>query len=315
MKKITTLSAILAANAIVAQPPTGEYHMTFDTGSDITIDSIYGAPGWQTGAPVKTVFDSAFSAPNALVTDTLLPYLAGGTSYAEFHIPVNFYGELVMLEFIHRMDVDSGEAYGWLEYFDAFISQDWKIVKRYDVLPGGDIMYPAGDLGFGGTGGWETDSGLVFSHHSPLWDTAQIGFMCYGVFQPNEQYRGGGPDSMRFRFAFLGNTNTSGRDGWLVDNVYLSSWGCPGAIHESWVGSLEIFPNPSDHELVITGDGLDGQRVELQVIRGDGAFIPSKLRRGKGRIELDVSALPQGLYLLKLSSGDQLVTHRVVVQR
>src|ERR1035437_6194456 len=91
-------------------------NITFDDSSYrsyIFIDTVdYHHNIWQVGKPHKTVFDTTYSVPNALVTDTLLPYRANDTSVLILKVPK--YSDVIgsmpfiyELTFWYQLDLDS----------------------------------------------------------------------------------------------------------------------------------------------------------------------------------------------------------------
>ena len=302
MRRYTTaFSFLLVGMLCQAQVTPITWHISFDPGADRTLDSLSGC--WQVGTPDQTEFDSAWSAPNALVTDTLLPYPAGGISYATFSVPVHYFGEEVELGFNHRLQIDPGEAYGWFEYFDAGFTQTWVKADPWAGWYGGWIEW-SGD-------GIDTDSGLVFTGTNNGWGQVYLSWRCMAVVQgPNE--RASYPDSMLFRFAFQGLANTNGRDGWMIDDLVVTNNGCSGGIHEDGLATLAAHPNPATDRLVLerTGNGA----VQLDLYRADGALLRREHMTGERHV-LDLRGLPEGSYLLRAEGGGAQVTRRVMVVR
>jgi len=97
--------------------------VTFDSSSDSLAEFLtYPDSLWQIGAPNKHAFDSAYSAPFVLITDTVNPYSTNvDTSYAELVIPYlrDMTGWLpeganVTVSFRYRSDMNPTEARGWV---------------------------------------------------------------------------------------------------------------------------------------------------------------------------------------------------------
>ncbi len=301
MPRYALATLVLAASTTVyAQVPI-TWTINFDPGADRTLDSLSGC--WQVGAPDKTAFDSAYSTPSALVTDTVLPYPVGGISYAGFSVPVNFFGEEVELSFTHRLQIDSGEAYGWIEWYDAMLSGTW-------------VKADPGQWWFSGLVEWtgdgiDTDSALVFTGTNNGWGQVQLSWRCIGVLQgPNE--RASYPDSMLFRFAFQALANTNGRDGWMIDDLVVTNNGCSGGIEEGGLAALSAYPNPATDHLVLerTGNGT----VVLDLYRADGALVRRERMIGERHV-LDLGDLPEGPYLLRADGSGAQATRRVMVVR
>ena len=118
MKNLFTLLFWVITTCSQAQWATmGHDSITFDRGdvyysSLIYIDTVnYHHNIWQIGTPTKTIFNSVYSMPRAIVTDTLNPYLANDTSVFIVKIPgrrfptpfpVNDVG------FYYKLHIDSG---------------------------------------------------------------------------------------------------------------------------------------------------------------------------------------------------------------
>lgn len=300
------LIAVLWPVLVQAQVPVS-YDLTFDPGADIVLDSIYPAnSGWQVGTPNKTVLDSACSAPNALVTDTISPYTTGTLSYAQFHIPVNGFGEGIELSFDHRMDVETAEAFGWVEYYDPY-AHDWTRIDAWSSWASGEIMYS-------GTAGIDTDSGLVFTGEHMECTNELIQFVCIGVFHdPGE--RGGGPDTtMSFRFVFQGVQNTGSRGGWSIDNVHIVNVGCMGGLSEPAVQQVILAPSPADDRLTVTRTNTADGFTRWEVFQLDGQVVLTSQQRLAGTFSIPTAQLPAGTYALRCSSAGTVHTVRFAVQ-
>lgn len=279
--------------------------LTFDPGSQLALDSIYPAHLWQVGAPDKPVFDSAYSAPFALVTDTLLPYPTGGVDFAEFSFPIDYFGEAIDLTFMHRMDVDSGQAYGWIEYFNPEASV-WVRMGS----PGDPWQY--GFTEFYAPEGSVTDSGVVFTGEHQQWNFAEFQLICIAVFR-NDGNRGG-MDQMRYRFAFQGTENISGRDGWMIDNVHVHNYGICSGVEELAERQLSVWPNPVDDALSASLEQGGSAPVEVEITACDGRLVRREWRRASSSISISTKELPDGAYALRTSTGGRhMMAHFLVV--
>lgn len=276
---------------------------TFD-GEGFELDSIYPSSVWQVGPPQKAVFDSAYSAPNSLVTDTVLPYVVSDAiSYAEFHLPIWFTGSAI-LKFRHRMDVEPGEASGWVEFISPWDTAWTRMMDNSGQWAGGYVDY------YGNTG-LLTDSGLVYSASVSEWAIETFSLVCIAVlWEPGD--RGGGLDTtLRFRFAFKGATNLNGRDGWLIDNIVIEHWGPCSGVAEHAIPSISIAPNPADRWVNFDGEAMDIGAWSHQLISTDGRIRREKVRGVRG---LDVSDLPNGIYVLRSEENGRSISTRLIVQ-
>lgn len=279
------------------------WHITFDPDAERGMDSLGGC--WQIGAPDKDVFNAALTAPHALVTDTLLPYPVGGTSYAEFSVPVYFFGEGISMTFSHRLEMDPGEAVGWVEFFDAGLANDWVKADPWMSWTSG-ILEWTGD-------GIDTDTAVVFTGTNNGWGNVGLYWQCIGVFQgPHE--RDELPDSMRFRFAFQALANTNDRDGWMIDDLVVTNNGCFGSVAESSRTTLTVSPNPAADRVTLELGHAPVGPLMVELIRADGALLKRDTIRGV-RHTIDLADAPDGPYLLRVVAAEGDVVERLVVQR
>ncbi len=220
MRKFAALFATFLCTVIVsAQVPGDTLLMNFDDASDqLHLDSIYPASCWQVGHPNKVVFTSAYSEPNALVTDTLLPHQDSTTCYAEYTLTTSGPGYGMSVGFKYRIDTDSLDSYGWIEQFDSgWVDADF----NYWI----DDFHPT----------WVGDR-YAYTGRSPGWHDGHFWLGCL-KFLPL-------PDTMHVRFAFHGGNNPSHRDGWMIDDVNYAVLQCDGSIAESSLASFRTSPNP-----------------------------------------------------------------------
>lgn len=291
-----------------AQVPL-QLNLNFDPSSEFMLDSIYPGTLWQVGPPDKPVFDSAYSAPNALVTDTLLPYgVVNGPEYAEFIFPVNFYGEMIELHFKQRLDINEGEAWGWLEFFEPGIG--WSRIQQEGGWGGESLP---GVIQYFSETATSTDSGLVYLQATAGWSAEYYRFICNAVLV-GEENRGGDVDTMRFRFAFRSTANSLGRDGWMIDDVYIENLGTCSGIEEHSASSIQIVPDPADDMLTVSGALKPGVLVSLGLFDQQGRLIWSERRSAASAMCIQTGWLKNGAYTLRIADSQGMQVGRFVVQ-
>lgn len=300
MRTTTTLFCSLLFVAIAAaQTPGDTLTMYFEDGSDsIHLDSIYPAGCWQVGHPNKPVFTSAYSEPNALVTDTLLPSAAPATCYAEYTLIATnpeYLGRYI--EFKQQRDMDTNTTAGWVE-FDEFGT--WhKVGNGFDWY---QIGTPT-----------STDSGMVFTGASAGWEDVLVYSPCF--FIEVQEHERSYLEVQHVRFAFSSSSNTGQRDGWMIDNVRASAEVCFSGIRETAAQALTLFPNPVANSLTISRAKSESSPVVLEILRADGAVVMRQERAASPTWEVDTRSLPEGAYALRLIRGDRQEVTRFVVQR
>lgn len=108
-------------------------------------------------------------------------------------------------------------------------------------------------------------------------------------------------------------SSPNGRSGGFTLNVVPT---LPVGIHESAAfTNLRLWPNPVEDELHISLSGLHGGMMPVAVIDQTGRVVLRRdlpLAVGANTLHMATDNLAQGLYLLRIGSGNSVVTHRFV---
>ncbi len=72
-------------------------------------------------------------------------------------------------------------------------------------------------------------------------------------------------------------------------------------------GDLQVYPNPALNTLYITSSGYDLSGMKVKLFNQLGQEIDSKVVYLQNKIQLNISALPSGVYILKVSDKDKPV--------
>lgn len=75
---------------------------------------------------------------------------------------------------------------------------------------------------------------------------------------------------------------------------------------------ISVFPNPANENLTVKWEGQTDFDLKLTDLTGK--IICMKNASGMNAVELSVSDLPKGIYLLEMRSGEELVVRKVVVE-
>jgi hypothetical protein len=251
---------------------------------------------WQIGPPQKLFFDTAYSATNALVTDTINPYPISNHSYFDLRIPdtLNFIGN-VILSFKHKFQTDTLIDGGYLE-----ISNDggysWLNVIEDDagLALNSENMYSQTDTLSGGIHG--------FSGTSEGWITTRIQWV-WGML-----LKGTNEDKI-IRFHFISDSIQTNKAGWMIDDVLLSYVETPGGISDFQHSdiSLKLVPNPAGDYINLSFDGLDAQPYTLSVFNVLGQEVKTLHDIRLSQARLDVSGFKNGMYFVQLKKEGQIV--------
>ena len=77
--------------------------------------------------------------------------------------------------------------------------------------------------------------------------------------------------------------------------------------------ALRVFPNPTNGQLELRFPGQQIGRIELFALAGKRALLVDQ--RFTDAASLDLSRLPNGLYLLKTRQDGGVIVRRIVLQR
>ncbi|WP_290838323.1 endonuclease [Flavobacterium sp.] len=126
------------------------------------------------------------------------------------------------------------------------------------------------------------------------------------------------------RNTYLGSTTNTYRQGNrnpFIDNPYLATliWGGPvaqnrwpslGTADFAWVSTVTVYPNPAHDRINISSD-RDLQDIE--VISVNGQVVRHIDHPTFSNQEFTIENLPNGFYLIKLSTGEQSIVKKVIV--
>ena len=272
MKKPILLLFCFCLLSLYSKAQFGHYTLTFDPTdtlyqSHISIDTInHHGNLWQIGSPHKSVFNSPYTAPNAIVTDTINAYPPNDTSVFYIKLPSSDpYGFFVdHLSFRYQLDIDSG-SYG-----------------RVDVST---------DLGMSWTD-ITSLSGYYYSSDTPQLNISTTGWTLYNVdyFFPMV-------DSVFFRFTFISDSTTTTRNGWIIDDINYSYYfeDVPMLTNDK---IFNIYPNPVTTSVTITSTTIPIKHVEIINLLGQVVYTTND---NAEKVVADVGSLLPGLYLVKIN--------------
>ncbi len=81
--------------------------------------------------------------------------------------------------------------------------------------------------------------------------------------------------------------------------------------------SLNVFPNPAEYTVNIAFSTVKSGKVDLRLLNvlGEEIFNEQKLTRvGDNQVQIDVSGLKTGVYVIHLQSGKELIQHKLIVK-
>ncbi len=96
----------------------------------------------------------------------------------------------------------------------------------------------------------------------------------------------------------------------IVTNTVVTEFGNPLSTEEASVFT-SLYPNPANDRITATW-GADFNPERIQVHDLTGRLVMEEITRGSNLLELDVSDLPQGLYVIQFVSGARVAENRFV---
>ncbi len=225
---------MLFANAVLAQTYFIQYFDGVVPGYS-AIEIMFEGDStniWQIGPPQKTIFDSAATQPNALLTDTINYYPTNDTSSFKFTINhgLFWYGGVLAIQWKQKLDMDSGFDGGKIE-FSIDGEQTWQnafnnpnVYNFYGFLDENRDTLPNGDFVFSGTDSTWRD----------VW-------LCYDIDWMNSQM-----DSMVIRYTFMSDSVDNSKEGWLIDNLIVHHTFQHTISERKLEKYINVYPNPTN---------------------------------------------------------------------
>ncbi|MEL6916530.1 MAG: T9SS type A sorting domain-containing protein, partial [Bacteroidota bacterium] len=79
--------------------------------------------------------------------------------------------------------------------------------------------------------------------------------------------------------------------------------------------SVSIYPLPATDVLHISSNILDEKNVQVAIFDMGGNDLTGKMKRIIGEMSFDITAMPAGIYILRINDGKgNIITRKVMVQ-
>ena len=311
MKKIYLLASFLLLWSL---PSSAQWFYTLTQNLDgndtipyqtlnISIDSS-STNIWQIGKPQKMIFDSAATAPNALMTDTVLNYPMNNTStflvkaWNSTPMPAPW-GGILYLKWKQKLDMDQGRDGGILEftldYGATWINiGDYPSIYEFSGFPGTnfDTIY-TGEYAFTGT--------------DTTWQEVHLGFTSIEA----SPY-----DTILLRFTFKSDSIDNAREGWLIDNFYSEVRFIESISENNEHHNFAIYPNPaSDEATVQVSEKLAIYTIDqMDLIDVHGRFIES-WKDIPTTYKIDTRKYENGMYFVRMQSKMYMETIPLMIEK
>ncbi len=304
MKKLYTAISLqlFLINAAPAQWFFTQYFDGADTVFSNSVNIVMDTSSqniWQIGAPQKTIFSSAATAPNAMVTDTINFYPVNNISRFKTRVenPIFNWG-ILAIQWKQKLDLDHGNDGGLVE-FTTDNGLTWEnafnnplVYNFYGFYPGNVATLPSGEFAFTGTD----------TSWSDIW-------LCFSLSWISQF-----PDTLTFRFTLKSDSIESNQEGWMIDNLLAHITAIHTVGENDQESYLNIYPNPSGAIVHVQAKAIMEYHIiesmELTDITGRRIDywqnIPVKYWFNTVKYQ-------DGLYLLKLKTNLKTETHPLMI--
>jgi hypothetical protein len=250
-----------------------------DTSNYFYIETTQTNNLWQIGTPSKTIFNSAYTAPLALATDTLNVYPNGNISSFEFVI---YTDDATFISFWHRFNADSLADGGVVEvstdggstWTNILNATQFTLINFYSSS--NTISSNSDEPGFTGNSDWI-----------------------------KSEIRGYALNFVRFRFTFTSDNTNTNKDGWMIDSFDFTCLGT--GIQDDGINSpIHIFPNPTSNFIFIRSDNqIQFKSVIIKDIVGKTILTTDKM-------SIDLSQFQVGIYFIEVTTDKEKYLARIV---
>lgn len=301
---ILTIALLLAATcSLSAQFYYGFYDVDFEDTTSLKLVEIDTTNNpnniWQIGAPKKSIFNSALSEPNVIVTDTTNPYPISDTSkFMVHHVSDDLGGfqwpHTVILSGMYQVNSDTLTDFGMIE-FSPDNGHTW-INLLTDTFYLNQHAYE-----------WYSDK-PVLTGNSAEWKpfTAWVaGFGPIFDIQPG--------DTVRYRFTFISDSIQTNKDGLMFDNLHFEDW-AEGIGRVANQFESGVTPNPSTSFVIIEFENPNHANHSLSIFDQWGKSILNIDGINQNWIRADLHGFKSGIYyylLTNLENG-QISTGKVI---
>jgi hypothetical protein len=268
----------------------------------LAIDTAYADNIWSIGQPHKTFFDSAYTVPNAIVTDPVHFYPANNRS--TFTVRIS-YGNMFpnlrsSIMFFHKYDTDSLHDGGYIE-----VSYD-SCATWTNIANDPWINFYYGDYGSGPNPVIWDGNNAYTGRSKSTWGLTN-GWRFDGIFWCYWEFTG---QPAFLRFVFSSDSIAENREGWMIDNIEVNTDICEGVNEKEIPDLITLAPNPACDRLTLQRK-YTGSSGDIDIVSMEGRLMFRRYQVQENTI--DVSSWASGTYVLRYTDGHGFVVKKFVV--
>lgn len=292
---------VLITNFSLAQQEFRQYFDGEDTLAQSSINISINNQGsniWQIGKPQKSIFESAATQPNALVTDTINNYPTNNTSSFQFSIiPWTNWGVLA-LQWKQKLDMDKGLDGGKIE-FSLDGGLNWEnvfnnpgVYNFYGFNPESQDTLPNGEIVLSGTD----------SSWKDVWLCYDLSWLSFS-------------DSLTIRFTFSSDSIDNNKEGWIIDNLLAHLTIVHTVSELKSEKYLNVFPNPSSDILNIQAEKRQEFHIieQMTLVNSVGQIV-DEWNNVPTKFFINTKNYTNGIYYLKITTNIKSETIPIVIK-
>lgn len=304
---LTTISSMAGAQVLDGAPLDSTTFTFTDTSfSHLYIGDTSAAPLWHIGRTFKPSFTSDTNGVIALMTDTLYNYPDSVEKSFVMRLPMWMN---IIINVWHRYEFDSFYSGGAVE-ISGDTGRTWFNVVgacNYELGPGiiTENFYSDSSVLWNSVPAFSGHSTGRLSRFQLFWGIplkTTIPFEC-----PIS------PDILLVRFRFMSDTAADTLAGWMIDSIRAErDWYAGGVVdQEQGIENFTPYPNPSHNGIFLFPAIGNESAYTLSITDQLGR---TRLSRTYSR-EVDISALPPGLYFYTVTDGLRTHSGKLVLQQ
>jgi len=304
MKNIFSLSVFFAFPILLAAQ--FDFYTQYFDGADTLSTSIQiefdttGTNIWQVGPPQKTIFSSAATAPNVLVTDTVNFYPTNNSSSFQFTLNnFDYWWGILAIQWKQKLDMDAGDG-GVIE-FSTDSGATWQNAF--------DNPYVYNLFGFD-SANVDTLAGgeRAFTGTDTLWRDI---WLCFDI-----SYLGYGNDPPLMRFTFKSDSIDSNHEGWMMDNLSYHITILHTVSEVEQKEYLKVYPNPTRGRVNIQAKKNNEFHIieKMELINANGQVV-QEFGVSPTKFYIDIDDHPDGIYFLKVQTNKKTEAVQILLQR
>jgi hypothetical protein len=312
MSRLTTLITLLISVVLFnvntfAQSVTLD-SCNFETTCPILNLDTSSSNIWEIGTPSKTIFDSAYSVTNALITDSLNYYPINNHS-SFILIPTDNNGDVstdnMYLEFNYKIDSDTLLDGGYIEVSYDYGQSWYNVIDEYQYNPF-SLMFFETNLYQDYDTLYNGETGI--SGSTSEW---KKGYIKWIWSAPIKSYT---IDTLMIRFNFISDSIDNNKEGWMIDDLTVSYEYLSSINSNNQNVKFKAYPSPAQNFINIELTEIRNfENVSIQLIDNLGKVVLSEPLQEQNT-QLSVEHLAKGIYQVLLLQADSIISKSKVVK-